>query len=58
MDSHPSHAGFDQIMDYVKYLKPKKTIFTHMTAWIDERELLNLCPQNVMPGYDSIEISI
>ena len=23
-DSHPSHAGFDQILDYIKYLKPKK----------------------------------
>ena len=57
-DSHPSHAGFDEIMDYVNYLKPKKTIFTHMTALIDEKELLNLCPQNVIPGYDGLEISI
>jgi len=29
-----------------------------MTALIDEKKLLNLCPQNVMPGYDGLEISI
>ena len=29
-----------------------------MTAFIDEKELLNKCPQNVMPGYDGFEISI
>ena len=22
-DSHPSHAGFDQIMDFISYIKPK-----------------------------------
>ena len=27
-DSHPSHAGFDQILDYINYLKPKK-LFLH-----------------------------
>ena len=58
IDSHQSHGGFEEIMEYVDYLKPKKTIFTHMTALIDEKELLNLCPKNVMPGYDSLEINI
>ena len=57
-DPHPSHAGFDEIIKYVDYLKPKKTIFTHMTALIDEKEILNQCPQNVMPGYDGLEITI
>jgi len=28
-DPHPSHAGFEQILDYIKYIKPRKTIFTH-----------------------------
>ena len=57
-DPHLSHAGFDEIMGFVNYIKPKKTIFTHMTALIDEKELLNLCPQSVMPGYDGLEITI
>ena len=57
-DPHPSHGGFDEIMEYVDYLKPKKTVFTHMTALIDEKEILKQCPQNVMPGYDGLEITI
>ena len=56
MDPHPSHGGFDEIIDYVKYLKPKKTIFTHMTALIDEEKLNSICPPNVIAGYDGMEI--
>ena len=45
-------------MEYVNYLRPKKTIFTHMTALIDEKELLDKCPPNVIPGYDGLEIFV
>ena len=57
-DSHPSHAGFEKILDYINYLKPKKTIFTHMTALIDEEELKAKCPANVLPGYDGMEFQL
>ena len=45
-------------MEYVNYLKPKKTVFTHMTALIDEDDILKHCPTNVIPGYDGLEISL
>ena len=57
-ESHPSHGGFDEIMEYINYLKPKKTIFTHMTPLIDEKEILKKCPSNVFPGYDGMELII
>tara|TARA_Y100000590_G_scaffold388545_1_gene462977 strand:+ start:285 stop:1037 length:753 start_codon:yes stop_codon:yes gene_type:complete len=57
-DPHPSHAGFNQIMDYIKYIKPKKTIFTHMTALVDEKELTSKIPNNIIVGYDGMEINI
>ena len=57
-DSHPSHASFEQIIDYIKYLKPKKTIFTHMTALLDYEELLSKCPANVEPAYDGMIINL
>ena len=57
-DPHPSHAGFDQILDYINYLKPKKTFFTHMTALLDQEELMSKCPQNVEPAYDGLEITL
>jgi phosphoribosyl 1,2-cyclic phosphate phosphodiesterase len=55
-DTHPSHAGLDEILEYVDYLKPKKTIFTHMTALIDQIDIDKRCPQNVIAGYDGMEI--
>ena len=57
-ETHPAHGGFEEIMEYVNYLRPKKTIFTHMTALIDEKELLDKCPPNVIPGYDGLEIFV
>ena len=57
-DKHPSHASFEEILDYIKYLKPKKTIFTHMTSLIDEKEILKRCPNNIVPGYDGMEVII
>ena len=57
-DSHPSHCGFDEIKEYINYIKQKKTIFTHMTALLDEKDLSRKCDQNVMPGYDGLEINL
>lgn len=57
-DDHPSHASFEKIMEYVKYLQPKKTIFTHMTALLDQKKLQNKCPENVFPGYDGMQINL
>ena len=57
-DTHPSHAGFDQIIDFVSYIKPKKTIFTHMTALLDEKKLITKCPPNVQPGFDGMIIEL
>ena len=57
-DPHPSHAGFEQILDYIKYIKPKKTIFTHMTALLDEEKLISKCPKNILPAFDGMEIEI
>ena len=57
-DPHPSHAGFDQILDYINYLKPKRTLFTHMTALLDQEDLLSKCPENVEPAYDGLEVAL
>ena len=57
-DPHPSHAGFEQILEYIKYLKPKKTLFTHMTALLDQEDLLLKCPESVEPAFDGMEINL
>ena len=57
-DDHPAHAGFDKIIEYINYIKPKKTIFTHMTALLDEKKLNSKCPENVCAGYDGMKLSL
>ena len=57
-DSHPSHGGLDEIMNYINYLKPKKTIFTHMTALIDQKKINSCTPDNVFVGYDGMEFNL
>jgi len=57
-ETHPSHCGLDEIMEYINYLKPKKTVFTHMTALIDEDEINKLTPKNVFAGYDGMVIDL
>jgi len=55
-DTHISHSGFEEIIDYIKYLNPKKVLFTHMTPLLDEEKLIKKCPNNVRPAYDGLEI--
>ena len=57
-DPHPTHAGFEKIIEYINYIKPKKTILTHMTALLDEEELNSRLPDNVIAGHDGMEINI
>ena len=57
-DAHPTHGGFEEIMGYINYLKPKMTIFTHMTALIDEKIINESTPSNVIVGYDGMEVNI
>ena len=57
-DPHPAHAGFEQIIEFINYIKPKKTVFTHMTALLDENKLKEKCPTNVIPGYDGMVINL
>ena len=55
---HNSHAGFEEILEYIKYLKPKKTIFTHMTALIDEETINSLSPDNIFAAYDGMDVNL
>jgi len=57
-EPHYSHSHFDQTMDWIKQLKPKKAILTHMGHWLDYKELKDKCPANVEPGIDGMVINV
>jgi phosphoribosyl 1,2-cyclic phosphate phosphodiesterase len=57
-EPHYSHSHFDQTISWIKQLKPKKAILTHMGHWLDYNELKYKCPDNVEPGIDGMVIKI
>ena len=57
-EPHESHAHFELSFNWIKKTKPKKAILTHLSWETDYNELLSMCPDNVFPGYDGMEILI
>lgn len=55
---HPSHAHLGQSLEWIDILKPKKAILTNMHIDMDYEELLGKLPENVVPAFDMMEITI
>ena len=58
MDKHPSHASFEEVLEFINYIKPNKTYLTHLTPWMDYDKLLAKCPKNVEPAYDGLQFEV
>ena len=57
-NKHPSHFNYDDAIDFVKFVKPKKTILTNLHSDLDYNKLLKILPNNILPGYDGLSINI
>ncbi len=57
-EPHKSHAHFDKVMKWVKELKPKKVILTHMNNEIDYDHVTSMLPPNCFAAYDGLKIKI
>jgi phosphoribosyl 1,2-cyclic phosphate phosphodiesterase len=51
---HPTHAHFDQTVEWVRRVKPRRAILTHMGHQMDYRSLVRRCPPGVEPAYDGM----
>ena len=58
VNKHPSHFNLEEILDLVQKLKPKKTILTNLHSDLDYKWLLNILPNNILPGYDGLSFNI
>ena len=45
-------------MDWIKYLKPSKTILTHMNYEVDYDYIMSKVPKNCVAAYDGLKIEI
>ena len=55
---HPSHFNLEDIIKINYMIKPKKTILTNLHSDFDYNKLLNILPNNIIPGYDGLSVNI
>ena len=56
--NHSAHFNFDQVLELVKILSPKKTILTNMHTDLDYAQLKNKLPKHIVPGFDGMTITL
>ena len=54
---HPSHFNYDDAIDFVKFVKPKKTILTNLHVDLDYFVIKKKLPRNIIPAYDGLSFS-
>ena len=57
MEKHPSHFCYQEVLDLVKLIKPKKTILTNLHTDLDYESLSRRLPKNIVAAYDGINFS-
>ena len=54
---HPSHFNFNDALDLIKIIKPKKSILTNLHVDLDYFKLKHKLPNNIIPAYDGLNFS-
>ena len=51
---HPSHFNLNDVLNFIKITKPKKTIITNLNNEIDYSDIKKKLPKNVTPAFDGM----
>lgn len=57
-EPHPTHPNVAQVMEWIAELEPVRSVFTHMDLTMDYRQLRAMLPDDIMPGYDGMELFV
>lgn len=57
-EPHPTHSHFDQTLEWIARVKPKRAVLTHMGELADYATWKARLPQGVEPGYDGLTIDL
>lgn len=57
-NAHPSHFHVKLALEWIKRLRPKRAILTHMTTELDYEALKRELPDGVEPAYDGMVIEL
>jgi len=56
-DKHPSHFNYNDALNLIKKIKPKKSILTNLHVDLDYFELKKKLPSNIIPAYDGLSFN-
>ena len=56
-DKHPSHFNYEDAMNFIKLVKPKKAILTNLHIDLDYFKLKKKLPKNIIPAYDGLSFN-
>ena len=55
---HKVHANLAQVLEWVDYLRPRRTILTHMGPAMDYHSLIRDLPPGIEPAYDGMSFKV
>jgi phosphoribosyl 1,2-cyclic phosphate phosphodiesterase len=55
---HVTHSHLEKTLDWIRRLKPRRTILTHMDESLDYATLTRELPAGVEPGYDGLIVDL
>jgi phosphoribosyl 1,2-cyclic phosphate phosphodiesterase len=55
---NPVHAGLDQILDWWRALKPRRTVLTHLGDRMDFARISAILPEGVEMGVDGLRLEV
>ena len=55
-EKHPTHINIEQSLQYVSQINAKQSVLIHMTHDLEYESLAKMLPDNVMVGYDGLNI--
>ncbi|MEM6476244.1 MAG: MBL fold metallo-hydrolase [Pseudomonadota bacterium] len=56
-DPHPSHAHLAMAIEFGERSRAKQVVLSHLDKSMDYRTLVNEVPENVIVGYDGLEVT-
>ncbi len=58
IEPHPTHFSVDDALGFIRHVKPRRAILTHMTWDMDYATLAKELPAGVEPAYDGMVIEV
>ena len=56
-NKHPSHFNYEDAMNLIEIIKPKKSILTNLHVDLDYFKLKKKLPKNIIPAYDGLSFN-